>query len=93
MPRLLHRLQAFFPDRILPLLLSICTAFEPQELLELKEKFEIGMGEARAYHALAKQAQNLAVPAGAATLFFVAIPCRTAPASPHVCVHQLCFFS
>lgn len=41
-----------------------CRCVVLQEFLELKEKFEIGLGEARAYHALARQAQNLAAPAG-----------------------------
>ncbi len=30
-----------------------------QELQETKEKFELGLGEAHFYHALAQQAQNL----------------------------------
>lgn len=39
-------------------LLPTCTLVL-QELQETKEKFELGLGEAHFYHALAQQAQNL----------------------------------
>jgi hypothetical protein len=44
------------PLLLLPLLLPL-----PQELLDTKTKFEMGLGESKFYHGLAKQAQALEV--------------------------------